>query len=272
MNLKNPDWNALQFDCVHEEDRGRIGNEEAKALYEQSRVLYHRGTKDDSEEDIKASFTLALKAAQQGHVRAMNNVVVAYLEGDGVQQSDSKAVDWAEKMIQLESGRGYYHMGVFLEQGIGVKQNREKALAYFRRAADLGNAQGQFAAGKALMTAFDREASLRARGYPIVQAMLRCALQQGLAKSGYLLGQHLSFEGDMPAALRAYQDAGKLGHDLSLWALHSLFDKGATGLEPDPARAERYAELSDQASADKSKRFPNLDEICPLPPAPLPPL
>lgn len=268
MNLQQPDWEALAFACKHESDKPLLSDQQAEDWYQESRAFYKQGIARDSNPELRQSVALALKAAERGHVKAMNNLVVAYRDGEGVQQSDDKAVEWAERMIKLESGRGYYHMGTFLEQGIGVKPSKEKALAYFRRAADLGNAQGQLAAGKAMMTAF-AQSPHKQRGSDIAYAMMQCALDQGLDEAGYELGGWYKIRGRISEALRAYQSAGKLGHRQSLASLQALFEKGAPGLEPDPARAARYERLWEEVKEDKTKRFPTLDQICPLPPAKL---
>jgi len=123
----------------------------------------------------------------------MNNLVTSYLDGDGVKQSDAKAVEWAEELIKRNISMGYYHMGVFLEQGVGVKQDRKAALTYMRKAADLGNAQGQLVSGDKIRQAVAQSpAEEKASGFAIGVAMLRCALQQGISDAGYSLGRHFT--------------------------------------------------------------------------------
>ncbi|WP_187673932.1 SEL1-like repeat protein, partial [Zestomonas carbonaria] len=56
----------------------------------------------------------------------------------------------------LNAPHAYYLMGVMLQQGIGVKQDKVAALSYFRKAADLGNRYGQWAIGDELRRAFAR--------------------------------------------------------------------------------------------------------------------
>jgi TPR repeat protein len=265
-----PDWEALSFTCIREDDRLPRTDQEAEEWYQESRAFYKDGIKRDSEPMLRRSFELAMKAAQRNHVKAMNNVVVSYRDGEGVEQSDDKAVQWAEKLMAMNMGRGYYHMGTFLEQGIGVKPDKAKALAYFRKAADLGNAQGQVSAGRAIIRAFMQHPDSD-RGYSIGEAMLQCALDQRSAEAGYELGRH--FEGsrkEIGKALRAYQAAGRLGHSQSLYLLEVIFREGTLGTTIDTRRADIYERLWREADAEKGKTFPNLDTICPLPPAKLP--
>ncbi|WP_425326540.1 hypothetical protein [Serratia marcescens] len=59
----------------------------------------------------------------------------------------------------------YYQMGIFLSQGIGVKQDKKAALAYFHRSADLGSPYGRLVSGEELLTAFSGEPEpIRSKG------------------------------------------------------------------------------------------------------------
>jgi uncharacterized protein len=270
MNNNGIDWKTLQFECRNEDKLAAAPDSEAQANYEKANSLHKSGIKAGNELMLAESVKLLHTAAEKGHVKAMNNLVLAYLDGEGVKQSDKTAVEWAEKMIARNSGRGHYHMGVFLEQGIGVKPDRAAALTYMRKAADLGNPQGQLAAAKSLIRTVAQTPE-RDAGYAIATSMLKCALAQGLAEAGYELGVfykiHLE---DMPQALAAYQAGAKLGHNQSLFKLATLFEDGRDGLPKDDARAACYRRLLSELDADKSKTFPNLDQICPLPPRKMP--
>jgi TPR repeat protein len=268
MKEAEVDWKALEFKCVHEDDLTPKMDEETEEWYRQGNSTYKVGIQKDSSELLRQSFELLMKAANRGHIKAMNNIVLAYLNGEGVKQSDAKAVEWAEQMVKAKSGRGHYHMGTFLQQGIGVKQDRAAALSYFRKAADLGNAQGQLISGDKLIGAVSQTPD-RSRGYPIGEAMLSCALSQGNAEAGYKLGHHF-LSTDVGRALEGFQAAGKLGHQQSLFELQQMFLDGEYGLAKDEVRAACYGLLSDESREDKAKRFPDLDKICPLPPKPMP--
>lgn len=263
------DWKALEFKCVREKDLWpkASADPEAELLFQRGNDLLQAGTAKGDESYLKEAFTLTLKAAERNHVLAMNNLVVMYLNGNGVQPSDTKAVDWAEKLIRLNVGMGYYHMGTFLQQGIGVREDRKAALTYFRKAADLGNAQGQLTAGNNLRKAVAQSApEEKARGFAIGTSMLKCALAQGSGEAGYSLGMHYAIQEEKPSeALIAFQAAAKLGHNQSLFTLAQIFKEGRYGIDKDEARATCYQRLSDESDEDKTKKFPDLDRTCPLP-------
>lgn len=270
MTAPTPNLELLAFECKHESDLLPKPDIEADEWYRQANKLYKIGIEKGLAAPLADSASLLTRSADRGHVKAMNNLVLAYQRGEGVKQSDSEAVSWAERLIQRNIGMGYYHMGVFLQQGIGVRPDRKAALTYFRKAADLGNAQGQLVVGDKIARAFVQTPD-KEHGFLIARTMLQCALDQGLAEAGHSLGMHYEiFEEKGLEAAGAYQAAARLGHRQSLWSLHTLFDKGAPGLEPDPARAACYERLFDESAEDKTRRFPDLDKICPLPPQGMP--
>lgn len=266
------DWSTLEFKCARQDDLLPKPDPEADEWYRQANTLFKAGLKADSYDMLGRSFNLMKQAAERGHIKAMSNLALDYLNGDGVKQSDQMAVHWAEELIKLNSGLGYYHMAYFLEQGIGVRQDRLAALTYYRKAADLGDPQAQVYVGKKIDGAVAQAApNDRERGFSISKAMFKCALGQGFAEAGYELGYHFKgFEKKMPEALVAFQAAAKLGHNQSLWVLHSIFDKGDGQIEKDPVRSACYLRLSDESDVDKTKTFPDIDRICPLPPKPMP--
>ena len=105
---------------------------------------------------------------------------------------------------------------------------------------------------------------------PIGIKMLECSLAQGWAASGLELGAHfLMGERDATTGLPYLQKAAALGHSQSLYILYSAFNDGEYGVGKDPVRAACYKKLEEEADADKTKRFPNIDKICPLPPKPM---
>lgn len=266
MQDQTVDWKALEFKCVREADLLPKPEAEADEWYLRGNAMFKAGVQKDSFSMLSSSFELMLKAAEHGHVKAMNNLVLAYLGGDGVKQSNTRAVHWAEELINRNIGMGYYHMGTFLQQGTGVKQDRVAALTYFRKSADLGNAQGQLVSGDKLLEAVSRTAE-RERGFAIGTAMLQCALNQGLAEAGYKLGFHYSMSENAPdKGLVAFQAAGRLGHRQSLWTLHSAFEDGDFGQLKDPMRSTCYERLWEESKNDKTKTFPDIDKLCPLPP------
>ncbi|CAD5105747.1 hypothetical protein PSEWESI4_00002 [Pseudomonas carbonaria] len=75
-------------------------------------------------------------------------------------------------------------------------------------------------------------------------------------------------EQDTHTALLYFQKAAALGHNDSLWKLYATFNEGKYGVDKNPELAACYYKLLEQVRTDPSKRFPDIDTLCPLPPAP----
>jgi uncharacterized protein len=257
-------WDSLSFTCKKEVNPPL--DPEADSWYRHARELQQR----DEDKHINAIVEFFQKAIERNHYNAMQRLALLYVSGaEGFGPDERKAVELVERVIKLNVPSGYYQMGVFLEQGVGVKEDRKASLVYMRRAADMGSPQAQLVVGKKLLNVDD--AATRAMTAPIAKAMLLCALSQGIGEAGYVLSGHArSFDKDMPQALKLLQAASALGHTQSLFSLHLTFAYGRDGHEKDSQRAACYDRLYRESDADKTKRFPNIDRICPLPPTPMP--
>ena len=73
-------------------------------------------------------------------------------------------------------------------------------------------------------------------------------------------------------ALQILHDGTKFGSEDAANSLSSSFFAGAPLVHHfiDPARGQRYSVLGDALWLNPDLRFPNLDKVLPLPPAPLP--
>ncbi|CAD5109794.1 tetratricopeptide repeat protein [Zestomonas carbonaria] len=267
MDIHSIDWKSLQFTCTQEQNPPL--DPEADIWFQQARAY----EKQDNEANDAEMVRLYQQASERGHYKAMLNLAGLYVHGTGVPRNEGKALDLVEKAMQLKAPHAYYLMGVMLQQGIGVKQDKVAALSYFRKSADLGNRYGQWAIGDELRRAFARlPEPERTRGKNIGKQMLECALAQDLAEAGHALGMEYLIgkpgEQDTHTALLYFQKAAALGHKASLYRIYSMFEAGENGLNKDPGLAACYYKLLEQVRTDPSKRFPDIDTLCPLPPVP----
>lgn len=258
------DWKSLEFTCVKEQKPPL--DKEADHWFKSARAI-EKGERPGTD---ALMIELYEKAAARNHPKAIVNLAGIYGSGDGVAPDERKAVALLERGMSMNIPLAYYNMGAFLTQGIGVKQDRVAALAYFRKAADLGNPAGQYAVGDKLLGDF-RQSPDKDKIMPIGIQMLECALGQGFAKAGLALGSYFSTRDEnKERGLVYFQKAAALGDSQALYMLRTAFTEGKRGVTKDPARAACYKRLSDELDADKTKKFPNIDRICPLPPKPLP--
>ena len=65
------------------------------------------------------------------------------LDGDGVPQDDREAVAWFRKAAEQGNAGAQYGLGVMYANGDGVPQDDREVVAWFRKAAEQGNANAQ---------------------------------------------------------------------------------------------------------------------------------
>ncbi|WP_339143419.1 tetratricopeptide repeat protein [Pseudoalteromonas galatheae] len=82
-------------------------------------------------------------AAEQGNARAQCYLGLMYEYGQGVAQSDEKAVEYYQLAEEQGDAGAQFNLGNMYRQGKGVAQSDEKAVEYYRLAAEQGDARGQ---------------------------------------------------------------------------------------------------------------------------------
>lgn len=260
------DWKSLEFTCVKE--KNPPFDRESDHWFKSARAI-EKGERPGTDAQMVELYEMA---AAKNHFKAIVNLANIYGSGNGVEPDERRAVELLERGMSMNIPSAYFNMGTFLQQGIGVKQDKVAALAYFRKAADMGMPAGQYVVGDKLMAEFSASPD-KDKVLPIAISMLECSLGQGFSKAGMRLGSHFSGVGyvtNKERGLPYFQKAAALGDDQAIYMLQTAFEEGEYGLTKDPARAACYKRLWNEIKADKTKKFPNIDRICPLPPKPLP--
>ncbi len=269
---KAPDVDAvranLTFTCVHEEAHLPPLNADADRLFQYARHLQKQeGPKDFN--DVMRYYRIA---AAHGHYKANTNAQLLIRQGLVISpEGPREAVDLAMQLMHEGVPGGYYDVGHYLEIGYGVRQDPLGALRYIRKAADLGNPEAQdYVAEKLLADEKSREIALQ---------MWRCAAAQGYGRAATALGNALALLGHFNEAVQAYQQGVAAGSSESAFSLEYGF-KGPppsdrqfyVGVGNDPGRSDRYRKIRKffERNDGRNPTVPDLDEIAPLPPAPLP--
>ncbi len=143
------------------------------ALYNQAGARFKAG-------DHAGAAQIVTKAAEAGNAIAMLRIALMYDQGDGVKQSSKTAFVWYAKAAELGEPESQNQMGTYYEValdsvenwdlaaklwqasaqqgwtkgqfsyarafqfGIGVPQNRQMAIAWYRKAAAQGNARADY--------------------------------------------------------------------------------------------------------------------------------
>ena len=265
----------LAFNCVHEKAHVPPRDPEAEQLYRHARWLAKRNALKQDPSAYPAIERLLRIATAYGHDRASIELS-GMLESGQAQSADpmNEALDLAQDLINRGIPAGYYSMGWYLEHGFAVKTNAELAFKYYRKSADLGSPEGQYLVGDKL----DKSGTLGPDIAAIGQAMQRCAADQGHAKSASAYAMSMQLDGKLAEAAKYYQLSASAGNAQAALSLADAFGRNNKnrindlGQAVDAEREARYKSIHKFLSSYDylNAKVPELDEIAPLPPAPLP--
>ncbi|MDR3433883.1 MAG: DUF6396 domain-containing protein [Rouxiella aceris] len=275
----NNDNEKISFTCVHEADHLPPLDPEADSWFKQARML----EKAEGAKNFSMIGLLYRQAIAKDHHKAMRNLQNLLLEGlvppvPGKKASE-EALEIVERMMKLNIPAGYYAMGYYLENGYGVEADRNASLAYFRKSADLGSPEGQSVIANILLYPKLLSGEINVAYSPEVgKSMLDCASMQGLADAAIKLARYYSgVEKKYQLAVKYLQYAVMNGSELAAYKFTKSFNNPAPtdaldylDLQKDSERVHRYELIYNEIDKNPSARFPDLDKIVPLPPAPLP--
>ena len=268
----------LELVCKHEEKPEL--SQETQQLY--NYALYHdlhnmwTGKKGDAVWNGLARYYRI--AAMNGDYKA--NIRLQYLLKSGRISSDmpqTEVHNLNEELAKQLPATAYYNLYGYLDVGYGVRTEKDGKYAYLRKAADLGSREAQYVVSEMLGDINDEE-TLQMR-LNIIKQLRSCASEQGLGIASNFLGIHLQSDKDYKDAVKAFYQGIKNGNAASARYLSSGFggsqkedDMYFLNLQEDLERSKRYKAIARYLS-DKDylqPKVPDLDDIVPLPPAPLP--
>jgi hypothetical protein len=261
-------YENLKFECVHEVSRLPELTPESDQLYKYGLYLQLKlGPKDF--DDVARYYRIA---AAQGHYKASANLQALVSQGQA-RSPDSwvETLDLVEDLIKLGVPGSYYDMGRYLDRGFGVVQDRDKAKAYHRHAADLGNPEAQYYVAELLGRIPGPD--------DVMLNMYKCAMEQGHAVAAYSIGMYRKVGKRYSEAVPAFQEAVKNGNASAARFLSGGFittspkeELRYMALAPDPERARRYKLIDEflDRYENLGAKVPDIDQIVPLPPAKLP--
>ncbi|AKP73934.1 Polar organelle development protein [Piscirickettsia salmonis] len=172
---------------------------------------YGCGQKEDKEE---AAHWYSI-AAKRGYVAAQSRLGDLYVSGQGVRQDEVQAFHWYLRAARSE-GDGFINamkVALCYEVGIGIRQNIEMAVRWYRIAAEKGHTDAAFYLDK-LKRAIKRYylATEKAhQGNPAAQYQLGKMFEAGI-----LVNKNKNI------ALAWYQRAAKQGYEEAQFAIHMI--------------------------------------------------
>ena len=268
----------LAFVCKHEEKPEL--SQETQQLY--NYALYHdlhnmwTGKRGDAVWNGLARYYRI--AAMNGDYKA--NIRLQYLLKSGRISSDmpqTEVHNLNEELAKQLPATAYYNLYGYLDVGYGVRTEKDGKYAYLRKAADLGSREAQYVVSEMLGDINDDD-TLEMR-IKLIDQLRACASEQGVGDASDMLGIRLGRKKEYQKAIEVFYQGVKNGSDSSARRLaHAFSGKPKEGdmyflnLSEDPERARRY-EIIWKYLAYKDylqPKVPDLDDIVPLPPAPLP--
>ena len=268
----------LEFVCKHEEKPEL--SQETQQLY--NYALYHdlhnmwTGKRGDAVWNGLARYYRI--AAMNGDYKA--NIRLQYLLKSGRISSDmpqTEVHNLNEELAKQLPATAYYNLYGYLDVGYGVRTEKGGKYAYLRKAADLGSREAQYVMADMLGKINDDD-TLEMR-IKLIDQLRACASGQGLGDASDMLGIRLGRKKEYQKALEAFHQGVKNGSSLSASTLEEAFsgkqkngDMDFLNLSEDSERSRRYKIIGDYLYEKDylQPKVPDLDDIVPLPPAPLP--
>lgn len=159
-------------------------------------------------------FQKAKSKAEQGDVSEMFNVGLYYDNGKGVKRDYSEAKKWYLRAAERGHGGAANNIGDFYEDGNGVSKDLNKARYWYKKAVELG---GTSKAG----TNLER----------VVAELNRRSYGQSNAESDYNEGKALRRKYKLSEALPLLTRAAEWGHKKAMFELAILYAVKAKGAE-----------------------------------------
>lgn len=103
-------------------------------------IMYFDGTADGIAKNTSEAIRLRMKGAKEGCPFAQQSLARDYEKGKYVKRDISKAIYWYKKSVDQDADKWVaFHLGELYEGGKGVPRNKKLAIAYYKRAAALGD-------------------------------------------------------------------------------------------------------------------------------------
>jgi TPR repeat protein len=172
--------------------------------------LYRNGISGFPQSSVQAA-KWYLKAAEQGDPIAQSIIGAMLGHGEGVQQNYAEAIKWHQKSVKQQhdlQDRSQFSLGVAYNQGIYVSKDVERAIYWFKKAAEQGHVRSQLSLG---MIYSDKFKDFK----KAIEWYLKAA-KQGDDGAQFFVGLHFEFgkgvKCDYKKALEWYSKAAKQDH------------------------------------------------------------
>ena len=139
--------------------------------------LYNKGIGNRSPADAKLAIDWYRQAANQGYAPAKNALGSMYFFGRGVEKDASQALFWFQKAADQGDALGQYNLSVALRK---LKKDNQQALFWLKKSAENGNRIAQYRLGEAYLSG-----AMVKQDHQLAFLWYQAAAQQGEAGAQY---------------------------------------------------------------------------------------
>jgi len=153
-------------------------------------------------------------AAEDGNVRALENLGLFHIQGIGTEKNTTLALEYLEEAKSHGSVQAYNLLGYIYFNGAGLPQDIEKAINYMQKAADMGSKESMSNLGIAYLHGAGVQKSL-AKAYKLFDTAAELGHTPALFNKAYMIYQGLGVNSSCEDAIGLYIkviNRGKLAH------------------------------------------------------------
>ena len=207
-------------------------------------TLYKKGKKCYDNGELERAVGYYKQAAEMDYADAQLALGVCYFNGNGITENEKKAEKLFRKAVENGNINALVRLGKIYEvhfyrddDGSALKQSAN----FYRRAAELGDAEGQFALGECYFGGCGVQKSPEQGS-----KWLRKAAEQGYAMAQWRLG--LCYKNEIGVShndsemLKWFRAAAEQGNEDAQYELGMLYYHGKGGLREDDTEAVRWFE------------------------------
>lgn len=121
------------------------GHPQAQRALPQAEQIAEKRKKEYVEAALK--LTEVRTAAESGNLESQRTLANYFIEGIGVTQNADTAIDWYKRAAQSGDGVAARQIGVIYDKGRGVTVNYIEAVKWYKLAAEKGDSQAQYNLG-----------------------------------------------------------------------------------------------------------------------------
>lgn len=217
-------------------------------LAQSAEECYKKGVEFNDKKEYVQAAEWYLKAANQGHAKAQNNLGALYAQGHGVEKNQAKAIEWYTKSASQGYVYAQNNLAFIYQTGNGVTKDMDKAMEWYTKAANQGFADAQYRLGTIFSDMKDYESA--AKWYQKAADQDHASAQINL---GALYSDGKGVPQDYKKAAEWYKKSAFQGNAYAQNNLGWLYEKGY-GVEQSFVKA---AEWYQRAANKGHKMAPN---------------